>query len=593
VTLQQRPLIRERAFSLADLVVLLVMGGAVVSVVSVAEQWQAEYSPVTYIDLSISALPRYVVLSAGRGLVAYLLSLFCALAVGYWAAKSKRAAGFILPAIDILQTIPVLGFLPGLVLGLVAIFPNTNLGLELAAVIMIFTSQVWNMIFSFYSSVKTVPPDLNEAATLMGLSRWQKFLRLELPYAAVPLSWNSLLSVAGGWFFLTICEAFTLGDKQFRLPGIGSYMAVAIAQGNGHAMFLGVAAMVLLIVTMDFIIWRPLLAWVQRFRFESSSDFATSEPLMKIWMRESSILRWVKSRYYHYLTEYRSRVVRETEQEVSLPAPLARTAGWASRQLGGLTEWRKRPAVARSLEWLLLGAVLAGVAYGLWKLVEVWLRLPAKIWFFLLRDTFWSLVRVLTAVALGTLWAVPVGIWVATSSRRIRIAQPIIQILASFPAPMLYPLALSVMFGLHISFDIGSMFLIMLGVQWYILFNVLAGAMRIPQELRYALQLMNASRWEVWRTLYFPSVFPTLVTGWIVAAGGGWNASIVAEYMLYNEKLYRTAGLGATISEAASNADFPLLAGSLSLMIAVVILFNRLVWDRVYRLAQTRYRLDA
>jgi NitT/TauT family transport system permease protein len=593
VSLQQRPVIQERAFfSIADIVVLLVLVGSIAGIVSVAEQWRADYSPVTYIDLSARALPRYVILSAARGMVAYALSLFVALAVGYWTAKSKRAEAIVLPAVDILQTIPVLGFLPGLVLGLVALFPNTNLGLELAAVIMIFTSQVWNLIFSFYSSVKSVPHDLTEAATLMGLTRWQKFVKLELPYGAVPLSWNSLLSVAGGWFFLTICEAFTLGDRQFRLPGIGSYMAVAIAQGNARAMFMGVAAMVLLIVTMDFVIWRPLLAWVQRFRFESSTELGTSEPLMNIWMRESAILRWMKTRYYQYYSEYRGRVARETVSQNELPRSIAKVSTWLASNSKKLTEWRKSPPVARAIEALVLCVGVIVLIYGLWKLIEVWMRLPGKIWLFLLRDTFWSLLRVLMAVALGTFWAVPVGIWIGTSPRRIQIAQPIIQVLASFPAPMLYPLALSMMFALNISFDFGSMFLIMLGVQWYILFNVLAGAMRIPQELRYALHLMNAPRTELWRRLYLPSIFPTLVTGWIVAAGGGWNASIVAEYMFYDNKHYRTGGLGATISEAAAQADFPLLAASLSLMVLVVLVFNRLVWERVYRIAQTRYRLD-
>ncbi|MCM2279384.1 MAG: ABC transporter permease subunit [Oligoflexia bacterium] len=579
----------QRLFSLGDALVLLVIATAIFGVVSTSNQWRAEFHPATEIDLSAWALPKYTMLSAARGLIAYLISLSFTICVGYIGAKSRLGERLILPALDVLQTIPVLGFLPGLVLGLISLFPNTNMGLELAAILMIVTSQVWNMTFSFYSSVKSIPEEMSEAATMMGLSWYQRLLRLELPFSAVNLAWNSLLSMAGGWFFLTVCEAFTLGDRQFRLPGIGSYMAVAISEGNRTAMALGVAAMTALIIVMDFVIWRPILAWVRRYRIEDVPGAEPIEPLVQMAIRDSRIVRFLKTSFRERRTR-KQRKVLDREQARGLGAfqePLEILSGPKARRLYR-SRWWNRIAV-----FLILTVLGAFLGWGGARLFEILSTLSRGEWTLLLRNTVWTWIRVMLAVVLSTLWAVPVGIWIGTSPRRIRVAQPVIQVLASFPAPMLFPVALFVLFRLGFNFDWASMVLMLLGVQWYVLFNALAGALRIPQELDFALRLMEVPRWERWKTLYLPCVFPSLVTGWVMATGGAWNASIVAEYMVFQGRLYQTGGLGATLTVAAANADFRMLAASLTMMVGVVIAFNRFVWAPIYREAQTRYRMDA
>jgi len=575
-----REIVPQRRFTLADLVVLLLIGSAIAGLVGFGREWRSDFHPVTEIDLSFHRLPIYAFFSAVRGLAAYVISLVFTLVVGYWAAKSPRAERIILPLLDVLQSIPVLGFLPGLVLGLIALFPRTNAGLELSAILMIFTGQVWNMTFSYYSSLKSIPTELREAASVMRLTPWRTLQRLELPYSAVNLAWNSLMSMAGGWFFLSVCEAFALGDREFRLPGIGAYMAVAISRGDSRAMVFGIMAMVALIVFMDVLIWRPALAWAHRFRLEEVPGTAAGDPFVRMMLRESRVF-WLLRVLYRYLHR-RYHVGRRSRAILALlpSKPASPNGAHASRGI-----WK-------GVEAALGAATLGAIALGTWKLYSVLALVHLSTWVLLLRNTFWTLCRVFVTLVLSTLWAVPVGIWIGTSRARARVAQPIIQVLASFPAPMLYPLALAAFFKLGMSFDVGSMFLMMLGVQWYVLFNVLAGAMRIPGELQLATALMRVRPWRRWMVLYVPSVFPALVTGWVTAAGGAWNASIVAEAISYRGESLSTAGLGASIGQAAFREDFPMLAASLVLMVVVVILLNRTIWGRIYHLAQTRFRLD-
>jgi NitT/TauT family transport system permease protein len=574
---------RKRGLTLGDVLVVLLIGGAIFGVVSLAKEWRSEFHPLTRINLSVWALPRYVFFSASRGLAAYVISLVFTIVVGYTAARSRKAERLILPALDVLQSIPVLGFLPGLVLGLIAIFPKSNIGLELAAVLMIFTGQVWNMTFAFYASLKAIPPELTEATRIMGLGYRQRFTQLEFPFSAVNLAWNSLMSMAGGWFFLSVCEAFTLGDNEYRLPGIGAYMAEAQFQGDVPAMFLGITAMALMIVGLDVLIWRPILVWVQRFRLEErlGDDEDVPDALIRIVFRDSNVLRWVRlaarkwvatplRRERRRLRVFQKALFRRSllPKEIKSPIPLPKVASAG-----------------------LFTLVVLGLAYCCVRLFDDLKLVPWATWLSLMMDTLWTLARVSVAVFLSTLWTVPVGIWIAGTQNRLRKARPVIQFLASFPAPMLYPLALGVLFRWHIRFEVCSMFLMLLGVQWYILFNVVAGAVRTPQTLRDVLTVTGASRWLRFKNLWFPSIFPTLVTGWVIAAGGAWNASIVAESLSYRGTVMKARGLGSTISHAAAKEDFPLLAASIVVMVVVVILFNRLAWSRLYRLAQTRYRL--
>jgi NitT/TauT family transport system permease protein len=358
---------------------------------------------------------------------------------------------------------------------------------------------------------------------------------------------------------------------------------------------------------------------VQRFRLEDVPGINPEEPLMALFIRESRLLRWIKVVYRRYNLEHREpvvavaqpaqdhsytkasaqrtseqllagRAIQKSEHEAGARGePLAMSPS-PQRKARPSSPWR--PVLSKALQLLLTWGLVVAAAYGSWRLLQVIAELSWGVWVVLIRNSFWSLMRVFASLFLSTLWTVPAGIWIGTNPRRIRIAQPIIQILASFPAPMLYPLALALFFGLGVNFDWGSMFLLMLGTQWYVLFNVLAGALRIPQELTYATALMKTSTFDRWWKLYIPSVFPALVTGWVTAAGGAWNATIVAEYIAYKGKYLQTSGLGATISMAATSQDMPVLAASLTLMVIIVILLNRAVWSRVYELANTRYRMD-
>jgi len=571
-----------RKSSKADGVVIILTLAAIYALVAYGREFQSTFHAAVDIDLSFYSLPYYTLFSALRGMAAFVLSLTFTLIVGYWAAKSTRAERILIPVLDILQSIPVLGFLPGLVLVLIALFPHTNAGLELACILMIFTGQVWNMTFSFYASLKSVPSDFKEVSSIIGLTSMEKLRKVELPFSAMNLVWNSLLSMSGGWFFLRVCDAFTLGDHQYRLPGIGAYMATAIARGNASAMIGGVVAMSLLIVFMDILIWRPVLAWAHQFRLEDIPGFTTTEPLMANLVRDSALLRWARLSYRRRML-HRS-LVKRTEKYS--PVMMRIDPRRFIRSSAGYS------VVTRGTGWLFLSLLFAFAVYGTFRLVVTLFHVAPSTWVALLEGASLTLLRVVACLFLGSLWTVPMGIWIGTSQRRIRVAQPLVQVLASFPAPMLYPLALGVIFVFHIPFGLGAMFLMLLGVQWYILFNVLAGAMRIPVELRYAADLMHVSKTDLWKKLYLPSVFPALVTGWVTAAGGAWNASIVAEYLSYNGSILTTRGLGSLISVAASSENFPMLAACLTIMVCVVILLNRTVWARIYQLAQTRFRMD-
>lgn len=560
----------------ADVAIFFAVAAFIYGLTAFGQQWEASYNPNYQIDLSLSALPLYAAFSALRGLIAYGVSLAFTLVVGYWAAKSPRAEKILLPFLDVMQSIPVLGFLPGLVLGLVAIFPRTNVGLELASILMIFTGQVWNMAFAFYSSLKAVPTDLKEAATVMKLSPMQRLKLLELPYSAMNLTWNSVMSMAGGWFFLTVCEAFTLGDKPYRLPGLGAYMAVAMDQGDVDAIVGGIVGMMVVILLFDMFMWRPALVWAHRFRLEESDTQKIEEPLIQLLIRDSVVVRMFKSVYYR---RYRAKIKQEIRS-------------WRFPHLKRLDLSRLSGAQIRAVNFSLGFLAALALGFGTVKLVRVLISVELNDWLSILGDTGLTFARVMTAIAIGTLWATPVGIWVTRSPRRLKIAQPVIQMMASFPAPMLYPLAIGLFLFLNINFEVSAMLLMLLGVQWYILFNVLAGALRIPTELRYAMDLMGSPKKHQWRYLFLPSVLPSLVTGWVTAAGGAWNASIVSEMIEFKGRKLQAHGLGAQISKAAAHGDFPRLAACLLVMVVVVVALNRLIWAKLYRVAQTRFRMD-
>ena len=552
-----------------DVLILVTVGALVAGVVALAQRWEAPIRQAVEIDLSPSALPLYTLLSLSRGFAAYLLSLAFTLVYGTVAAHSKRAEKVMLPLLDIGQGIPVLGFLPGLVLGMVALFPKTNVGLELACILMIFTAQVWNMTFSYVGSLRSIPEELQEVARLHRFSFWKRFRTVEVSSSVIGLVWNSMMSMAGGWFFLTVNEAFTLGDRDFRLPGIGSYMAVAIEKGDRRAMAWAIVAMTVMIVAVDQLLWRPLVAWSQRFR---NAEIEGEEA------PESWVLNLVRrSRFVRRLRLRRRRRSPAPPPE-SLPAPVEPGVGGERLRAGLLV--------------ILAVAALVGAALGAWKLVGLLVRVPAAQWLVVAGAVGATSVRTFSALALAAAWTLPIGILIGRSAVWSRRLQPVVQIVASFPAPMLFPIVTGVLLVLRVPFGAIAAVLMLLGAQWYILFNVLAGASAIPHDLDEAADVYAMKGGARWRTLFVPAVFPFLVTGLVTAAGGAWNASIVAETLNWRGKTLETFGLGSLITKATREADFPLLtAGVLTMSLAIVIL-NRLVWRRLYRLAETKYSLN-
>jgi NitT/TauT family transport system permease protein len=563
---------RTRRFGAVDLLVLVGLAGLLYGLVDLAREWAGGLRPSVDIDLDNPwALPRYTFFSLSRGLIAYALSLAFTLAYGYWAAKDRTAERVLVPLLDILQSIPVLSFLPGLVLALVALFPTTNAGLELAAVLMIFTGQAWNMTFSFYHSLRSIPQPLQEVAAVYRLGWWQRFKWLEVPYSMIGLVWNSMMSMAGGWFFLMINEAFRLGEQDFRLPGLGSYMSVAVEQGRVGAMLRAVLAMVVMIVALDQLLWRPVVVWAQKFRLEEGGEQPQAHSWFLDWLRRSRLLAAVRDG------------LGALARRVPVPRHAARAEGEPSAARSG-----DRAARVSLLVFL---ALLAVLALGAWKLLGLLRDVSAGQWRETLAAAFWTLGRVLLSTALGTVWAVPAGLAIGLSPRLSRLLQPVVQVAASFPAPMLFPVVIAALSWAGVSLGWGSVVLMLLGTQWYILFNVVAGATAIPADLREAARGYRVSGWRRFTALYLPAVFPYLVTGWVTAAGGAWNASIVAEYVTFRGEVLTTRGLGARISEATARADFPLLAASTLVMAVVVVAFNRVVWRRLYDLAETRFAL--
>ncbi len=518
-----------------------------------------------------------------RGLLAYAISLTFTLLYGYWAAKDRAAERVLIPLLDILQSIPVLGFLPGLILALVALFPHSNIGLELAAVIMIFTGQAWNMTFSYYHSLQSVPLDMREVATVYRFSWWQRLRELELPYATIGLVWNSMMSMAGGWFFLMITESFELKDQDFRLPGLGSYMSVAVKEGRVDAMLWAILAMVFMIVGLDQLLWRPITVWAQKFRVEEGGYQEAMSSWFLDFLHRSRLLENAANLYRRFKTQ---REAKRTRQKLRRSAVQSHdsTATFESVSVGHGAAIFSLALLA--VLWLLL-------AYGAWRLIHLLYHVTGPEWVILIASAYLTLERVLISTAVGTLWALPAGLAIGLSPRLSRILQPVVQVAASFPAPMLFPLVIALLKWAGVSLGWGSILLMLLGTQWYILFNVVAGAMAIPADLKEAARSYRLNTWQRFKMLYAPSVFPYLVTGWVTAAGGAWNASIVAEYVVSrNQKVLTTDGLGAQISVAASAENFPMLAASVLVMSILVVTFNRTVWKRLYHLAETKYSLN-
>ncbi|MFF3008442.1 ABC transporter permease [Kitasatospora sp. NPDC057940] len=508
-----------------------------------------------------------------------LLRMFAALAVSvvftfgyaYAAARSRRLERVLIPALDILQSVPVLAFLTVAVTGFLALFPGSVLGLECAAVFAIFTSQAWNMTFGFYCSLVSLPPELDELSRSFRFTRWMRFWKVELPSGMIGLVWNGMLSFGGGWFFLVASEAISVDNQRYALPGVGSYAGAAIAAGDLGRVGWAIATMAVLVVGVNLLFWRPLTAWAERFKNEQSEA-----------------------------TEVQRSVVLDLLRRSHWPGLLGRLLrpGWrALSRAGRLLGTDDRPLAVDPGRRRAGDATFAAVAGGLvlWGLVDLGRYLHGATGLGVFGEPLLlglaTLARVVVLVTVATLVWVPVGVRIGFSPRLTRIAQPLVQVLASFPANFLFPLVVWLLLRTGLSIDLGGVLLMALGAQWYILFNTIAGAMAIPTDLREAMDDLGVRGWQRWRRLIIPGIFPAYVTGGLTASGGAWNASIVSEVVTFGGTTLTATGLGAYIARATERGDYPHLLAGVAVMSLYVVALNRLLWRRLYRLAERRYSL--
>ncbi len=523
------------------------------------------------LSLDPGRLPGYALSSTLRKLAAMVASLVFTFLFGALAAKSRRAAMLLVPLLDILQSVPVLGFLSFTVTAFMALFPGQVMGVELAAIFAIFTSQAWNMAFSFYQSLTTLPGDLDEAARSLRLSSWQRFWRLEVPFAMPALIWNMMMSMSGGWFFVTASEAISVGNRSYTLPGIGSYVALAIARSDVAAVGWAVLAMLAVILAYDQLLFRPLVAWAEKFRVEQSAG----RPAPRSWLLDA--LR--ATRLFRRVTAPAGALLARLERQPLRPPPLPPALQRA---------WRSRAA-----DRLWLALVGVGGAWALWSVATyaatemTWRDLADAVGLGAL-----TLLRVVVLIGLASLLWVPAGVWIGLRPRLAACIQPLAQFLAAFPANILFPLAVLGILRFRLNPDIWLSPLMVLGTQWYILFNVVAGAAAFPNDLREAAASFRIRGPGWWRKVILPGVFPYYVTGAITASGGAWNAAIVAEVASWGHHTVSAHGLGAYIAAATTAGDYPRIVLGIAVMSAYVLLFNRLFWRPLYGYAARRLRLD-
>jgi len=528
---------------------------------------------VAPVDLDYWNLPYYALRTTLRMFAALIASLVFTFTYATLCAKSRRAEMVLIPVLDVLQSVPILGFLSFTVTFFLNLFPGQVLGAECAAVFAIFTSQAWNMAFSLYQSLRTVPKDFDEVARGFQLTGWQKFWTLEAPFAVPGLVWNTMMSMSGGWFFVVAAEAITVGDTTIKLPGIGSYLAVAIDGKRSDAVFAAVVAMFFVILAYDQILFRPIVTWSSKFRVElSAGEIETRSWVLTIFTRS----RWLQS----------------------LLSPL----NWVLRRLAYLPlrlpslpvmNARPSPVLARTLDWFWYVLIAVVVVWAGWSTVDyVSTTLGWSDALQSLELTLITLVRVLVLIFLASIVWVPIGVWIGLRPGVAEFAQPIAQFLAAFPVNVVFPFAVVNIIYFNLNPDIWLSVLIVFGTQWYILFNVIAGASAFPHDLREAAANFHVKGWLWWKNVMLPGIFPYYFTGALTASGGSWNASIVAEYVKWGEDKVSAHGIGNYIAVATENGDFPRIVLGVAMMSIIVTLLNRFVWRRLFRMAERRLRLD-
>ncbi len=573
-----REALRGRGLNLYDLLLAVAIIALLYVVVKLGQSMAVNYAPGrTFVKLNtdISNVPYYAARSLLRMFIALFLSTVFTLVYGTAAARLRRAEKVLVPILDVLQSIPILVFLPVALTFFIKLFPDNLLGLEAASIFVIFTSQAWNMTFSFYHSLISQPTELDEAARMYRLTKWQRFWKLDVPSSMIGLVWNMMMSMGGGWFFLTASEAVTvfIGGKGLTqsLPGIGSYMGAAAAAGSYPKVIIAIVTMVILVVGTNFFVFRPLVAWAERFRMETSESTEKPKSIVLDTLRRSAIP--------HALARL-TRPIGRFLDRVTRPFGLAEYP---------LRQDERRRRLGDFIFWTVIVAASGVVAVSGIFYLNAHLgfsRFPS-----LIALGFATFARVVVLLVISTIVWVPVGVKIGMSPRLSRYAQPIVQVLASFPAILLFPFITAIFLGLGVPLDYGAILLMMLGAQWYILFNVIAGASAIPNDMREMMTVMRLTRRQRWQQVILPAIFPAYVTGGITAAGGAWNASIVAELVAWHHRTLNAYGLGNYISTASSEGKFALLIGGGIVMSAFVVTVNRLFWRRLYRLAESRFSL--
>src|ERR1700736_466970 len=531
----------------------------------------APLSQLSSIPLSLDPvhLPEYAARTTFRMLAGLALSLVFTLTYATWAAQSERAGKLLVPILDILQSVPILGFISITVVFFMSLAPGRVLGAEFAAIFAIFTSQAWNMAFSFYQSLRTIPLELSEAAESFRLSPWMRFWRLEVPFAMPALVWNMMMSMSGGWFFVVASEAVVVGHTTFALPGVGSYIALAIAQKNLVAIGWAILTMLIVILLYDQLLFRPLVAWVDRFRVEQEPGVRVPNSWALTMMRRSRLIQ-AATVAFHAAVLWTSRAVKR--RDMPLPEATAQPK--------------------RSLDLLWVSLVIGAVVLGVWHIVAVLIvNTSLREALLVCGLAFLTMLRVFILIGLASVIWVPIGVWVGMRPRAAQIVQPIAQFMAAFPANLLFPIAVYGIVKWQLNPDIYLSPLMILGTQWYILFNVIAGASAIPAEMRYVAANFGITGWLWWRKVALPAVLPFYVTGAITASGGSWNAAIVAELATWGQSQVKARGLGSYIAEATSAGDFHRIVLGIGTMSLFVVVINRLFWRPLYYYAERKYRL--
>lgn len=523
------------------------------------------------ISLSPSQLPGYALNSIFRMLIALVCSLAFTFIVAPIAAKSQHAEKVLIPLLDVLESVPILGYLSITVVGFIQLFPNSLLGPQFAAIFAIFTSQVWNMALGFYQSLRTVPSELYDTAAVFQLNAWQRFWRIEVPHAMPSLIWNTMMSLSNGWFFVVAAEAISVANQNILLPGIGSYISVAIQHADLTAILYAILTMLIVILLYDQLLFRPLLTWMDRFKPELDETH-TSES----WFYEILVKTRLLKRTYTRLFAWSEVLLspRLLPRHIFLEPP----AFFSSTLL--TLAWY-------SVLWLATGIGLIFLYQFITQAVSL-----NEVWQVFQLGAF-TMLKVFILILLASLFWVPVGVWIGLHPKARQFFQPLTQFLAAFPINLIYPIAVTLILHYQLNVEIWTTPLMILGTQWYILFNIIAGASAIPKDLRLAVKNFSLSPWLKWKRLIFPAIFPYYVTGAMTAAGGCWNVSIVTEVLSWGDQKLVATGIGSYIAQYTTSGDFPRVALGIMVMCFYVLIINRLLWHRLYHQAATRFVIES